>query len=161
MSSDQAGGWLRTVLASVILPVFASEHALTRRVIEAIPEARLHFRPTPGVRSTGEIAHHIVSAEIRYLAGAAAGGFAAADDADVPASPSGIGAWYADRFAGCMKELRDMSDEALARPLDYKGLVRMPAVGFVQFAMMHTIHHRGQLSTHFRLFGEVPPPIYG
>lgn len=161
MSSDQTGCTPRTILAGVILPVFAAEHSLTRRVIEAIPEGRLGFRPTPDARSTGEIARHIVTAEIRYLAGAAEGAFSTVDVADVPASPSEMGAWYTDRFERCVSDLRVASDEALGRVLDYKGLVRMPAIGFVQFAMMHTIHHRGQLSTYFRLFGETVPPIYG
>ena len=37
----------------------------------------------------------------------------------------------------------------------------MPAVAFVQIAMNHTIHHRGQLSVHLRAMGAAVPSIYG
>ncbi len=37
----------------------------------------------------------------------------------------------------------------------------MPALGFVQLAVNHTIHQRGQLSVHVREVGVTALPIYG
>jgi DinB family protein len=37
----------------------------------------------------------------------------------------------------------------------------MPALGFVQLAVNHTIHHRGQMSVYRREIGVAVPPIYG
>jgi len=37
----------------------------------------------------------------------------------------------------------------------------LPAVGFIQLALNHTIHHRGQLSVYLRPMGGKVPSIYG
>jgi uncharacterized damage-inducible protein DinB len=40
-------------------------------------------------------------------------------------------------------------------------LFQLPAVAFIQLAMNHTIHHRGQLSMYLRPMGAKVPAIYG
>lgn len=51
--------------------------------------------------------------------------------------------------------------DQLVRVLNYRNAVRMPALGFVQLALNHMIHHRGQLSVYLREVGVRVPPIYG
>ena len=45
--------------------------------------------------------------------------------------------------------------------LDYRGLLVFPAVVFLQVALTHSVHHRGQLSTYLRPVGAKVPMIYG
>jgi uncharacterized damage-inducible protein DinB len=40
-------------------------------------------------------------------------------------------------------------------------MIQQPAVLFLQFGLVHTIHHRGQLSTYLRPMGSKVPAIYG
>jgi uncharacterized damage-inducible protein DinB len=152
----------RLVLDLAGLPALRLEHTLTRRVLAAIPAAHEHYRPQVDARSAGELARHIVSAEIRFLDGAATGAFADRDIAleaatDVP----GLLDSYDRAFALALERLNATTGDQLARVIDYRGVVRMPALGFVQLAVNHTIHHRGQLSVYLREIGVAVPPIYG
>jgi uncharacterized damage-inducible protein DinB len=45
--------------------------------------------------------------------------------------------------------------------VDFRGLVQQPAFLFLQLGLVHTIHHRGQLSTYLRPMGSKVPAIYG
>jgi uncharacterized damage-inducible protein DinB len=45
--------------------------------------------------------------------------------------------------------------------VDFRGLFQRPAVSFLQLALSHSIHHRGQLSTYLRPMGSKVPAIYG
>jgi uncharacterized damage-inducible protein DinB len=40
-------------------------------------------------------------------------------------------------------------------------MFQLPAVGFIQLALNHSIHHRGQLSMYLRPMGAKVPSIYG
>lgn len=152
----------RLVLDLAGLPGLRMEHTLTRRVLAAIPAANEHYRPKLGARSAGELARHIVGAEIRFLGGAATGAFADRDlgleaATDLPS----LLHFYDRAFAVELERLNATTGEQLARVIDYRGVVRMPALGFVQLAVNHTIHHRGQLSVYLREIGAAVPPIYG
>jgi uncharacterized damage-inducible protein DinB len=45
--------------------------------------------------------------------------------------------------------------------VDFRGLFERPAYLFIQIGLLHTIHHRGQLSTYLRPMGGKVPAIYG
>ena len=70
-------------------------------------------------------------------------------------------AWYAERFGPDIERLKAMSGEQLLKPIDFRGLFKMPALGYVQVAINHSIHHRGQLSMYLRPMGAKVPSIYG
>ncbi len=152
----------RLVLDHVAFPALRFEHGVTRRVIAAIPPARMDYRPAAGARSAGELARHIVGAELRFLEGAATGTFPdLGADLGAAADAAAIASFYENRFPSVLERLAALEGEHLLRPLDYKGFMRLPALGFVQFALNHTIHHRGQLSVYLRALGVTVPSIYG
>jgi uncharacterized damage-inducible protein DinB len=58
-------------------------------------------------------------------------------------------------------KVAQLSSEELAKVIDFRGLFQMPAISFLQFAISHTIHHRGQLSMYLRPMGARVASIYG
>ncbi len=74
---------------------------------------------------------------------------------------AGVAAWFDETFAANLQKLEAIGGEALVKMVDFRGLFQLPAVGFIQLAMNHTIHHRGQLSMYLRPMGAKVPAIYG
>jgi uncharacterized damage-inducible protein DinB len=145
------------------LPALKLEHQTTRRVIEAIPLDKGDYRPDPVSKSALELAWHIVAAEKRFFSGIPAGAF---DFTPIHRPESikdsaGIVTWFDETFAANLKQLEAAHGEALTRIIDFRGIFQSPAVAFLQVAMNHTIHHRGQLSMYLRPMGAKVPSIYG
>ena len=110
-----------------------------------------------------ELAWHIVAAEHRFYTGIVAGGFDFSpihrpDHIQTAAQP---GEWYGDSFAKNFEAFGKLSPEQLVKSLDFRGILQMPAVTFLNFSLNHTIHHRGQLSTYLRAMGGSIPSING
>ncbi len=145
------------------LPALEKEHPVTRKVIEAIPLDKGDYRPDPVSKTALELAWHIVAAEKRFLEGIAAGefNFAPINRPDSVKNSADIGRWYAEMFQAAFSRLKHLSSEQLMKMLDFRGMFQFPAVVFFQFALNHTIHHRGQLSVYLRPAGGKVPAIYG
>ncbi len=144
------------------LRTLAQERRLTTRVIAAVPPDRSGYRPDPVSKTAFELSWHIVGSEIMFLDGIATGAFVY--DPPCPASlraPADIIAWYEAAYRERTYRLRDASIEQLLRMTDFRGLFARPAVLFLQTAIRHTAHHRGQLSVYLRPMGAKVPPIYG
>jgi uncharacterized damage-inducible protein DinB len=145
------------------LPALKNEHRITRQIIEAIPVDKGDYRPDPVAKSALELAWHIVAAEHRFLDGIAAGAFDFTPNhrPENVKDSARIAAWYTKTFEADYARLEKLSGEQLAKIVDFRGLLKLPAVGFVQFNLFHSIHHRGQLSTYLRPMGAKVPSIYG
>ena len=50
-----------------------------------------------------------------------------------------------------------MSGEQLATPVSFFGMFNFPGVVYLNFANVHAIHHRGQLSAYLRPMGGLVP----
>jgi len=140
-----------------------TEHQTTKRVIEAIPLDKGDYRPDDISRTALELAWHIVAAEKRFLAGINAGAF---DFTPIPRPDSiknsaGIAAWFDQSFAANLERLEGLSGAQLVKSIDLRGIFELPALAFIQVALNHTIHHRGQLSMYLRPMGAKVPAIYG
>ena len=159
MTVDQAEFWLQEVL----LATLKNEHRATRQVIEAIPLDKGDYRPEPVAKSALELAWHIVVAELRFLETVLHGAFDAAPRPrpDSVKNSADIAAFYSDAFQKNFEKLTHMKGDPLVKMVDFRGLFQLPAVAFLQTGMMHSIHHRGQLSTYLRPMGGKVPAIYG
>jgi uncharacterized damage-inducible protein DinB len=139
------------------------EHATTKRVIEAIPEDKSDYKPDAASKSAIELAWHIVVTEGRFLDSVHAGEFDL-NPRPRPESvrtPADIARWYDEMFAAKLPNIKQMSPEQLGKEIDFRGIMRFPAVVFLQILLNHSIHHRGQLSTYLRPMGGKVPSIYG
>ena len=145
------------------LPAVKNEYAVTRSVIEAIPQSGGEYRPDPNSKTAMELAWHIVAAEHRFYGGIAAGAFDFTPNhrPETVKTPAQIGQWYGESFGKNLEALTRLSGEQLAKTLDLRGLLQLPAVAYLQFSLHHSVHHRGQLSTYLRAMGGRVPAIYG
>jgi uncharacterized damage-inducible protein DinB len=132
-------------------------------VIESIPLDKGDYRPDAVSKSALELAWHIVAAEKRFLSGIPAGAFDfnPIHQPDSIKNSAGVAAWFDETFAANLQKLEAIGGEPLVNMVDFRGLFQLPAVGFIQLAMNHTIHHRGQLSMYLRPMGAKVPAIYG
>jgi len=158
LQAEQAAFYLQ-----LKLPEVKSEHRLTRAVIEAIPTGNADYRPDPNSKTAVELAWHIAATEHRFTVGVAKGAF---DFNAIPRPEGGltpvtISNWYEKAFLEDFETLTKMTPEACAREMDFRGIVQMSAVLFLDFMIKHSVHHRGQLSAYLRASGGKVPSIYG
>jgi uncharacterized damage-inducible protein DinB len=153
----------RFFLHQIALPSLQREHATTTRVIEAIPLDKGDYRPADVSRTALELAWHIVATENRFLNAVAAGAF----DLSPQTRPESlknaqdIARWYAGIFEKGIQTVQNLPEESLLKIVDFRGILQQPAIAYLQTMMVHTIHHRGQLSTYLRPMGAKVPVIYG
>lgn len=150
-------------LRQITLPALRNEHRLTRRILEAIPPEKADYRPDPIAKTAFDLAWHVAWVELVFLGGAASGefNFGLSIRPDSVQSTPDILKWYAAGFESVMARLPELSGEQLVKVLDFQGLFQVPAVNYLQFAMHHSVHHRGQLSMYLRPMGAKVPTIYG
>jgi uncharacterized damage-inducible protein DinB len=150
-------------LLAFTLPNIKTEHATTKRVIEAIPLDKGDYRPEAVAKTALELAWHIVAAENRFLSGISVGKFDFTPNhrPESIRNSAQIAAWFDESFNANVKQIEGLSGEQLAKMIDFRGMFQLPAVSFLQLSQSHTVHHRGQLSTYLRPMGGKVPSIYG
>jgi uncharacterized damage-inducible protein DinB len=159
LQPDQAS----LIFQTTFLHALQNEHPVTRKVIEAIPRDKGDYRPDPVSKTALELAWHIAASEKRFLEGIAGGefNFAPIPRPDSVRNSAEIAAWYGEMFQAVFSRLQKLSGEQLAKMIDFRGMLQLPAVIFLRLALSHSIHHRGQLSTYLRPMGAKVPSIYG
>ena len=158
ITTDQA-----KFLLGMSLPRLDIEHQTTKRVIEAVPLDKGDYRPDPVAKSALELAWHIVASEQRFLSGICTGAFdfTPINRPDSVHNSAQLAAWFDERFARNLAQLKQLTPEQLSKPIDFRGMFQFPGIMFLQLATNHTVHHRGQLSTYLRPTGAKVPAIYG
>lgn len=148
---------------SVFLGTIKKESRTTRSVLAAVPSSHLDFRPDPCAKSAGELLRHIAAADNVFLEAVINGVFNP-NSVAIPEelkSPAEIAAWYEQSYARNFATLTKVPGEDLVKIVDFRGLFQVQAFQFIQLGLLHTIHHRGQLSTYLRPMGGKVPAIYG
>jgi uncharacterized damage-inducible protein DinB len=159
MTPDQAS----LILNSVSLPSLHAEHSTTKKVIAAIPADKADYRPDSIARSAIDLAWHIVTAEDRFLEAVSSGAFdlTPRPRPDTVRSPADVNSWYEERFPTSITRLKGLSGDQLVKAIDFRGIFQLPAVSYIQVALNHSIHHRGQLTMYLRPLNAKVPSIYG
>ena len=70
-------------------------------------------------------------------------------------------AWYSENFGPRIEKLQQLTGDQLVKVVDFRGMMQQPAVLYLQLNLMHSAHHRGQLSVYLRPMGAKVPAIYG
>ena len=159
LTPEQAEFWLQDIL----LGTLKNESRTTRSVLEAVPAGKADHRPDPNSRTALELVRHIAIAEKRFVETPIKGMFdvGATSLPETIKTPAEIATWYADSFADNFERLTQLKGEQLAKVIDFRGMFQMPAVGFLELGLRHSIHHRGQLCSYLRCMGAKVPAIYG
>ena len=149
-------------LLDFTLPTLQRETVTTAKVIGATPAANFDYRPSERCMPAGELLWHIASSDVMFLEGILNGAFGKSPEkpADVT-TPEQISAWYSRNMSDVIAKLSAYTPEEAARILDFYGFLQAPAAGIISFAMGHSVHHRGQLSSYIRPMGGKVPSIYG
>lgn len=150
-------------LLQISLPALQNEHAIARKVIAAVPVDRGDYRPDPVSKSALDLAWHIASAEAFFLDGIASGQFTPPTGGrpDSIRNSADVAAWYDEKFQTNFDRVSKLTPEQLATIIDFRGAFQLPAVMYLQFALNHLVHHRGQLSVYLRPMGAKVPSVYG
>lgn len=159
-------------IAQSLIPEFDHEAAVTRALLERVPDDRADWKPHPRSTALGALAAHIAN-----LAGMAPRITSLPElDMNPPGGPgftppgftttAELLATYDDNVARSRAAIAGASDGELGDTWALKNaghtIFAMPRVAVLRsFMLNHMIHHRGQLSVYLRL-NDVPlPSIYG
>lgn len=116
------------------------------------------FRPTPEVRTFGQLVAHI--ADSNYLMCSEANGEATPPVRHIEktrTTRAEIDTALAESFTYCAGVYATMTD-AKAKSIVQFGKSRLPALAVLMFQSMHNSLHYGNVITYLRLRGKVPPP---
>jgi uncharacterized damage-inducible protein DinB len=150
-------------MLNVLLPQIKNESKTTRRVLEAIPAGKSDYKPDPKAKTALELAWHIAHSEVWFLDAVENGEFnadAGAMPEDIK-TPADIVAWYDTNFAASFDRVSNLSPDKLVKPINFYNVFTNPAILYLNFLIVHSVHHRGQLSTYLRPMGSKVPSIYG
>jgi uncharacterized damage-inducible protein DinB len=160
-------------IAAQFLPEFDREMAVTRRMLERLPDDRLAWRPHARSYTLGALAQHLANLPAwapRLLDGPAydlaPGGGDTAPGRAVPGSRAELLAAFDANVASAHARIERASDAELMEPWSLLkagvALFTLPrAAALRSFLMNHSIHHRGQLTVYLRLLDVPVPPSYG
>lgn len=150
-------------LAGVFLQNLDNEIPTTAKVIAAVPDTHHDYRPDPKSKTALELAGHIAATDIWFFEAIAESNFQIAPPAMPESAKTGadIAAWYSEAVEASKQKVAALSGEQLTVPVDFFGVMNLPAVLYLQLLNNHMVHHRGQLSTYLRAMGGKCPSIYG
>lgn len=126
------------------------------RTAEKVPEDLYAFKPTPEVRSLGQLIGHIADANFN-ICGAAGGEKPPAVGIEkTTTGKAALQKALADSFAFCEKVLAAMDDKKGAESIKFI-TGPTPRLMVLAFNNSHDYEHYGNLVTYMRLKGIVPP----
>lgn len=122
---------------------------------DKMPEANFAFKPTPDVRSFGEVLGHITDGNMTYCS-LAKGEAAPKPAAEKITAKAELIKALNDSFAACDAVFNTITDESLLEKV--KNGQREVARGvYISAVIAHVNEHYGNLVTYMRLKGMVPP----
>ena len=151
-------------VADFLIADLESEMQTTLRVLAAVPDSDLGYRPDDKSKTALGLLRHLAIEDEWLLNSIADGAFAPPpDDSDVCGimNAADAVARYKERVPAALDRVRSMSGDQLAGVIDLFGMIQMPGVNFLALTTKHAVHHRGQLSTYLRPMGGKVPGIYG
>ena len=144
------------------------EAATTGKLLAAVPEDKLDWRPHAKSRSIGELAMHIATVPGFFGANIHSDGLDAGGRTppEAPKTNAELLEAFRKNTDIAKQALATMDDEKVMGmwAFSYKGkpVFAMPRVAVIRTLLLsHCIHHRGQLSVYLRLLDVSLPSIYG
>lgn len=144
-------------------PITASERGLYSFVshaavaaAEKMPEANYAFKPTPEVRSFGQLVGHVADANYMFCAQAAGEPNPAKNIEKTKTAKADLVAAIKDAVAYCDKTYDGMTDAKGSEMVKFFNF-NMAKLTLLSLNTAHTDEHYGNMVTYLRIKGIVPP----
>ena len=159
------------MIVQSLLGEFQYEAENTRKLLQAIPDSALDFKPSEKNWTTGQLASHIAEVYNWYAPTLHENVFDMAtykyDKGDI-SKASNIVAKFEENLANAKKALETAKDEnmfeewKMVMGSDEPIFPVMPRIQVVRgFLFNHLYHHRGELVVYLRSTGNKVPGLYG
>lgn len=158
------------MLLQSLIGEFEHEVNNTRKLLQAVPQKDLSYKPSPVSWSTGQLAQHIATIYHWYTGALTKDEYDMASDTLERGDPNDIAATlnlFERNVEKARAALKSISEERLGDQWTMKAgdrtvLGPMPR-GIVArgFLFNHIYHHRGELVIHLRATGNKVPGLYG
>ncbi len=129
------------------------------KAAEQMPDSSYSFKPTPEVRSFGQLVGHMANANYGMCSTAMGASSPATQDYEKTTDRAALVQAVKDAFAYCdpVFKMQDVSFTGMAEFLGMK----MTRLGWLMLDVAHDNEHYGNMVTYFRLKGMVPPSSQG
>jgi len=127
------------------------------RSAEKMPEENYNFKPTPEVRSYGQIVGHIADSQYFFCSTAAGEKNPGLNIEKTKTSKAELVAALKESIAYCNKAYDGMTDTSGAQTVKLFGGLDVPKLGVLTVNLMHDDEHYGNLVTYMRMKNIVPP----
>jgi uncharacterized damage-inducible protein DinB len=140
-------------------PLYENIKGYIIKSAELMPEANYAFKPTPEVRSFGQLVGHMANANYTICATARGEKSPATQDFEKTAEKAALVQAVKDAFAYCDAAFK-LPDASFAPMAELFGM-KMSRLSFLMLNVAHDNEHYGNMVTYFRLKGMVPPSSQG
>lgn len=158
------------MIVQALLGEFMHEAENTRKLLNAIPDSALDWKPSEKNWTTAQLASHIAEVFNWYPATLHQAEFDMAtykyDKGDI-SKAANIVAKFEENVKVAQHALETATDASMMEPwkMVMAGKELMPAMPRIQvargFLMNHLYHHRGEMIVYLRCTGNMVPALYG
>jgi uncharacterized damage-inducible protein DinB len=163
LGQDKAQAPVQTPAAPPANPITASEKGLYSFVSGAaigaaqkMPEENYSFKPTPEVRSFGQLVGHVADASFAFCSQASGETNPSKDIEKTKTSKADLVAALKDGVAYCNKAFEGMTDAKGSQMVKFMSF-NLAKLTLFSINTAHTDEHYGNMVTYMRLKGIVPP----
>jgi len=138
-----------------VQPLYEMAKGWLVKSAEQMPEANYAFKPTPQVRSFGELIGHVANANFMFCSSILGEKSPATQDFEKTTDRAALIKGIKDAFAYCDGAYK-ITDARSREPIEFFGM-KGDKLWALMFNVAHNTEHYGNVVTYFRLKGMVPP----
>lgn len=131
------------------------------KAAEKMPEEHYAFKPTPEVRSFGQLIGHIADSNYGICGGAVGEKSGVSGIEKSKTTKADLMKALGESFAFCDKAYGGMTDAKASEVVPFFGGQKMARVSVLAFNTSHDFEHYGNIVTYMRLKNIVPPSSQG
>ena len=133
----------------------------TRSVLAAVPDDKGDYTPHPTSMTALTLAVHLATSDAWIIDVILKGyEYPEPNAGERFKKASEVVAFYDETMPGLLAQLKTVSGEKISTPIPLFGM-NLPGLNYLNIMLMHSSHHRGQLSAYLRPMGAKVPAIYG
>ena len=141
-----------------------TRHGIALRLIEALPEDKLHSNPIPNMRTPAQLVVHLYGMAIReMIEGTQRGEIREIDEAAIVKgirTKADLVKFARESFDAAAKAASSITDAQLAGNVKTAWGSTPPGAAMIEAVNDEFYHHRGQLYAYARALGVAPPDMW-